>query len=255
MIPSSSCTCRGRWAYSFTWPSYCLIHLLVRRSHSLICGRKHKCRQGGFSRYAGESWPGRGEVLSKDLFRLGKPESKSWALESSRSTRAVLSVQSRLGFRWATQQLCHTACTSPGPQLRCPCYWLAQSPFPRRALGQQLQQPEEVRATPTVPAMSDAIRFCSSWRICTEVTAESWNRWVVFQPLPWFRQRRSMAKISPERQPLNSKGDCGKGTAWYPPARWGGAAEHSVCLTSPTPDPGLKVCGEMGWSGFGPQWS
>ena len=75
--------------------------------------------------------------------------------------------------------------------------------------------------------MSDAIRHCSSWRICTDVTAESWNRRVAFQFLPWFRQRISMAKISPERQPLNSKGVYGKRDSLVPP-RVGGVCppEH-----------------------------
>lgn len=50
-IPSSSCTCRGRWAYSFTCPAYCLMHLVVLRSHSLICGKKHRgCQEGSMSR-------------------------------------------------------------------------------------------------------------------------------------------------------------------------------------------------------------
>ena len=51
-------------------------------------------------------------------------------------------------------------------------------PWPRAAPA------AAISSTPTVPAMSDAIRHCSSWRICTEVTAESWNRRVAFQPLP-----------------------------------------------------------------------
>lgn len=57
---------------------------------------------------------------------------------------------------------------------------------------------------------------CSSWRICTEVTAESWNRRGASSPCPDF-DNASMAKISPERQPLNSKGACGEKDCLVPP--------------------------------------
>lgn len=85
--------------------------------------------------------------------------------------------------RWQSSCPAHLAprlastCLSPAA-VRRESLLPSPSPGPEQLLGWR------VSGTRTVPAMSDAIRHCSSWRICTEVTAESWNRRVAFQPLP-----------------------------------------------------------------------
>ena len=115
-----------------------------------------------------------GEVVSKVFFKLEKSKSQIPEPESIKSTSFTVSsrvaaLHSCLGSRCPSLPLSGRRVSSVEP------LHLAQS---------QRQWLHKVSGTHTVPAMSDAIRHCSSWRIRTEVTAESWNRWVAFQPLP-----------------------------------------------------------------------
>ena len=231
------------------------MHLVVLRSHSLICGKKHRgCREGP-SRY----WwaPGMkargGEVVSTDLLKWGNlschtPSPRAHQRHQDQYPIPLDQTRLRVGGKAAALHIWHLTwppCASPLPRsdmsLSCRAPPLAQS----SSYGWR------VSGTRTVPAMSDAIRHCSSWRICTEVTAESWNRRVAFQPLPWFWQRRSMAKISPERQPLNSKGACGEDYL-VPPSK---AVKAESPRRRPLP-PFSRSEGwvEAGWLGFAPQW-
>lgn len=65
-----------------------------------------------------------------------------------------------------------------------------------------------------------------------------------------------MAKISPERQPLNSKGACGKGAYSVPPSQgWEGCALQNTPLPPlPYPSPWVRGMRGAGWLGFEPQW-